>query len=261
MVTRGVRQCIVHPHNCAGVFSLVNKVMTCMELYVKVRVNFPPKETLYSQATTDIWSLMFEPFDGVFDDEERSDAIIGYPHPAYTNRIAGDTYTRNDEWRFRLHNQFSRLKVRTDVLELAESILPGEIHECIGVLYRGEKELAIEQRTGMIASPEAMCERVNRVSGSAPIFVCADSVEANDRFKALLGRRMYFWEQGDKCENIGQSVHRSRRHGDDHVKKSLAMVLALSRTRHFVHAVSNMATAVLYINPWLPHTFVEMPRV
>ena len=37
------------------------------------------------------------------------------------------------------------------------------------------------------------------------------------------------------------------------------MVLALSRTRHFVHAVSIMATAVLYINPWLLHTFVETP--
>lgn len=257
MVSPGVRQCIIRPHNCAGVFSLVNKVMTCMELYPRIRVSFPPKETLFRSSTADVWSVMFEPFEDPFHDDEASDTIINYPHPAYTNRTAADTYCRKDGWRFRLHNQFSKLRVQKDVLELADTILSGRIEQCVGVLYRGEKELATEQRTGVISSPEAMCERINRASREAPVFVCADSNEANERFKAILGNRMFFWEQGDRCEKIGQTVHRGRGYGDEHLKKTLAMVLALSRTRHFVHAVSNMATAVLYINPWLQNSFVE----
>jgi hypothetical protein len=152
--------------------------------------------------------------------------------------------------------KFSKLKIKPDVLELASTILPGRIEQCIGVLYRGEKELAIEQRTGVIPSPEIMCERIKGASRDEPVFVCADSREANERFRADLGGRMLFWEQGDKCEKIGETVHRGG-YGDEHLKKTLAMVLALSRTRHFVHGVSNMATAVLYINPWLPNTFVE----
>jgi hypothetical protein len=251
------RQCVVRPHHCADVFSLVNKVITCMELYARVRVSFPPEETLFIRCSADVWSLMFEPFEELVEDDAPTVSIIEYPHPAYTNRDAGDAYSRKDSWRHRLHSQFSKLKVKTDVLELASTILPGRIEECIGVLYRGEKELAREQRTGVIPSPEAMCEQINRVSLEAPVFVCADSNEANERFKAILGERMVCWEKGDRCEKIGQSVHEGRRNGDEHVKKTLAMVLALSRARHFVHAVSNMATAVLYINPSLPHTFVE----
>jgi hypothetical protein len=259
MHSSGPRQCLIRPHDCAGVFSLVNKVITCMDLYPKVRVSFPPRETLFPRCTADVWSLMFEPFETLFDDHEDCDTIINYPHPAYTNRTAANTYTGKDGWRHRLHSQFSKLKVKPDVLELANTILPGRIQECIGVLYRGEKELAAEQRTGVISSPEAMCERINSVSRDGLVFVCADSFEANARFNTILGERMFFWEAGDRCELIGQTVHRGRGHGDEHVKKTLAMVLALSRTRHFVHAVSNMATAVLYINPWLPHTFVETP--
>jgi hypothetical protein len=259
MVTPGTTQCVVRPHPCAGLFSLINKVLTCMELYTRVQVEFPPEQTMFKSADSDIWSTMFEsPPDSMLESDQPFDTIINYPHPTYTNKNAGDCYGRRDGWRFRLHRQFSRLQIRREIMDLAATIFPGTISDSIGLLYRGEKELGWEQRTGVLPSPEEMCSAVNRISGTHPlVFVCADSVEANERFKSALGERLIFWEQGDKCQKIGDGVHRVNRFGSEHVRKSLALVMALSKTRHFVHAVSNMATAVLYFNPWLPHTFVE----
>jgi hypothetical protein len=230
-----------------------------MELYPTVRVDFPPHQTLFRVATKNLWDVLFEPFSEAFLESEPRDTIVTYPHPTYTNAWAGDTYFRRDGWRFRLHNQFSRLRIKKEVLELADSILPGHIEGCIGVLFRGESMLAAEQRTKVIPSPEAMCTQINKISRDAPVFVCADSIEANEQFRALLGERMLFWADGDRSEKIGQGGHLTGKYGDEHLKRTLAMVLALSRTRHFVHAISNMATAVLYVNPWLPHRFVETP--
>jgi len=226
-----------------------------MELYSRIRVKFPPEETMFRRASADVWSIMFEPFEDQFNDYSATDTIIEYPHSTYTNSTVGDTYLLNDGWRHRLHSQFSKLKIRREVLDLADTILPEQIGQCIGILYRGEKALAVEQRTGVLSSPEAICERVDRISRQWPVFVCADSREANERFGRILGGRMLFWEQADRCERIGQGFGPGL--GDDHLRKTLAMVLALSRTQHFVHGISNMATGVLYINPWLLHTFVE----
>lgn len=257
MVTPGVKQCVVRPHHMAGVFSLVNKVITCMELYQRVKVEFPPEQTRYKSAGQDIWKTIFDDCEVTTLVDGPVDTIVEYPHNRYTNANAGNAYCRSDGWRFRLHNQFSRLRVHDTVLELAKTVWPQKMEEAVTVLYRGEKLLAREQRTGILPTPEQMCNAAVKVAGTAPIFVAADSWEATDRFKERLGAQMIFWQDCDRCAKVGQAVH-GLGAGSGEVQRAAALALAMSRTKHLVHAVSNLATAVLYINPWLKHTFVEV---
>lgn len=259
MITNEVKQCIVRPHFMAGVFSLINKVLTCMEIYARVKVEFPPQQTRYKFAQEDIWTSVFEPSKVNTLGDGPVDVVVEYPHNRYTNANAGNTYVRNDDWRFRLHNQFSRLRIRPEVFELADAILPGELEGAVGVLHRGEKLLAREQRTGVLPTPVEMCDAVRNIVGNQPIFVAADSWEATDQFKKRLGSQMLIWEDCDRCEYMGQAVH-GQTAGTGEVRRAVALAIALSRTQHLVHAVSNIATAVLYMNPWLKHTFVEVKR-
>lgn len=258
MTSPEATQCIVRPHHMAGVFSLVNKVLTCMELYSRVKVEFLPEQTRYKSAEMDIWKLLFDDCEATELADGPADVVVEYPHNRYTNANAGNAYCRNDGWRFRLHTQFSRLRVRDEVLQMAQTILPGELEKAVGVVCRGEKPLAREQRTGVLPTPNQMGRIALQVAGDdGSIFVAADSKEATELFARQLGKKMLVWEDCDRCEKIGQAVHGVRA-GTGEVKRALALALALSRTKHLVHAVSNLATAVLYINPRLEHTFVEV---
>jgi len=67
-----------------------------MELYSRIRVKFPPEETMFRRASADVWSIMFEPFEDQFNDYSATDTIIEYPHSTYTNSTVGDTYLLND---------------------------------------------------------------------------------------------------------------------------------------------------------------------
>lgn len=253
-----VNQCIVRPHAGGGLFSLINKVMTCMELYATVCVDFAPHESLYKSAEGDLWSTLFYPSGASIDFDEPFDIVVKYPHSRYTHRNAGNRYILQDGWRERLNSHYRKLKVRKEVLKLSESVLDYRICSSVSILYRGERALAMEQRTQVHPSPEQMCAQLDQLGFDGPVFVSADSTEAQDRFRSILGNRMQSWLDVERCQRIGQSPHFRSAFGSDHIRKMLALALVLSRTRHLIHAVSNIATAVLYINPALPHTFVEV---
>ncbi len=229
-----------------------------MELYSTVCVDYAPHESLYKSAERDLWSTLFYPCEVPIDFAEPFDVVVKYPHWRYTHRNAGHRYTFQDGWRERLHSYYRTLKVRDEILKLSESVIPDHVSSCVGILYRGERALAMEQRTGVHPSPEHMCAELDRIGLEGPVFVSADSLEAQERFRSILGKQMQAWPDVERSVRIGQSPHFRAALGSDHIRKMFALALVLSRTRHLIHAVSNIATAVLYINPALPHTFVEV---
>jgi hypothetical protein len=250
---------VIRTHPGGGLFSLINKVITCMEIYDRVRVDYPPGESLYTSSDDDLWSLLFEPFEDEWDPLAKTDTIVRFPHTNYTWRFAGDLYESGGAWRSRLHQYYSKLKLRPEIDSLSRTIVPGRLADCVSILYRSEHALAMEQRTSVHPSPEQMCEVAEKISGNGKIFVAADTVEAQSRFQARLGDRMLFWPEAERGERMGQSFHWTKAYGSEHIRKMMALALALAKTKHFVHAVSNIATAVLYINPSLPDTFMEVP--
>lgn len=252
--------CVVIPHR-GGIFSLFNKVITCMEIYPRVEVSFPPGQTFYRNVTEkNLWEVICHPLrDAPLEGEHRA-IVMEYPHLRYTGSRTGHLYKLGEDWRQRLHGQFQKIEVKTEVLGIANSILPESLHQCVAVLHRGEKGLAREQLTGVLPSVDDMCQAVNAVSKYAPVFVCADSDEAAYEFHARLGGRMLTWDVINRVPLTGQSPVCHDTYGSGHVRNMFARTLAMSRTAHLIHPVSNIATAMLYMNPKLTHTFVEVTR-
>lgn len=229
-----------------------------MDLYERVKVEFPCEETFYKHAQGDVWDAVFEPCEATTLIEAPADVVVEFPKNTYTGANAGNAYGREDGWRDRLNGHFLKLRVRGEVRELASQVHEG-MSEAVAVMYRGDNFLSREQRTGILPTPENMSDEVEALGKKGPVFVAADSWEATERFRDRLGNRVVYWVDGERCEKMGQSVY-GRRPGITQIQKALALGLALSNAKHFVHAVSNMATAVLYMNSQLPHTFVERSK-
>ena len=252
------KACVVLPHHGGGVFSLFNKVITCMELYSRVRVDYSAAGTLYKQAAEkNLWDTICHPLPDPPLSAEACDVVRRYPHFRYTGRSAGRLYGRDQSWRARLHRLFQRIKVRREVIELSRSIFPQQLHRSITILHRSETTLAIEQLNGMLPSIDEMCRAAGAVSTQRPIFVCADSHEGTEEFRRRLGPRMMVWDAVDRAAAAGEAPHFKETFGSDHVRRMFALVMAISRTAHLVHPTSNIATAALYMNPRLAHTFVQ----
>jgi hypothetical protein len=231
-----------------------------MELYERVRVTFPPSETHYKHVSeANLWEVICHPLRNPPHDNEPCDRVTTYPHDQYTGSQAGHLYWRADGWRNRLHKHFQRIEPKDAVLEVSRSIFPDVIKQSIAVIHRAERGLAREQLTGELPSVEDMCEAVNKISQHTPVLVCADSSEATDEFRRRLKERALIWNGLDHVP-AGSAPHFRDNYGNEHVHNMFARTLALSQSSHLVHPVSNIATAALYMNPALRHTFVEVPR-
>ena len=260
MLVSRPRACVFAPHHGGGLFSLFNKVITCMEIYARVRVDYPPGQTHYKCVIEkNLWEVICHPLRDAPLDGETCDIVKEYPHFQYTGSQAGHLYWRADGWRTRLHKQFQKISLKNEMLAVADSIFPEILPRSIAVIHRGEAGLAREQLTGVLPSVDDMCLAINAVSRSDPVLICADSDEAVDEFRSRLGDRMKIWEELDRVK-AGQAPHFRDIYGSDHVRNMFARTLALSRAAHLVHPVSNIATAALYMNPQLAHTFVEVTK-
>lgn len=231
-----------------------------MEIYERVRVSFPPSETHYKNVSeTNLWEVICDPLRNAPHEHEACDRVMTYPHDQYTGSQAGHLYWRADGWRNRLHQQFQRIEPKDAVLEVARSIFPDVIQQSISVIHRAESGLAREQLTGELPSVEDMCEAVNKICKHAPVLVCADSSETTEEFRSRLQKRALIWDGLDRVP-AGSAPHFRDSYGSEHVRNMFARTLALSQSAHLIHPVSNIATAALYMNPKLPHSFIEVPR-
>jgi hypothetical protein len=250
--------CIVVPHRGGGLFSLFNKVITCMEIYPRIRVDYLPRQTPYKRvAEKNLWETICHPLRNAPVDGEPCDLVESYPHHRYTGRTAGRLYGLDESWRSRLHPHFKGIEVKGEVFEIARSISAGVLLECITILHRTEPALAREQLNGVLPTVDELCQAANAVSAHRPVFVCADSHEGTAAFRQRLGTRVVVWDAADRTERSGKALQHTGTCGSDHVRRMFALTLAISRTAHLVHPTSNIATAALYMNPKLAHTFVQ----
>ena len=151
----------------------MNKVITCLDLYERAKVDFPCSDTFYKHTEGDVWDLVYDPCEATTLREGPADIVIGYPKNTYTGAKAGDAYCRNDGWRERLYGHFLKLPVKREVREMAEGVC-GSMKDAVAVMHRGDGFLCREQRTGVLPTPEDMCDAVEALGGDGPVFVAAD---------------------------------------------------------------------------------------
>jgi hypothetical protein len=113
----------------------------------------------------------------------------------------------------------------------------------------------VEQLTKKVPTIEEICRAINKYDSSMPVFLVCDSDNALLEFKDRLNNKVNHYDMPRSTQN-GEH-HFEERLDEIHVQTMVAQTIALSRCKHFVHHVSNIATAVLYMNPEMSHTFVQ----
>ncbi len=116
--------------------------------------------------------------------------------------------------------------------------------------------LSGEQPNGRMPSLRAMTDAVRGIASPGDvIFLATDNCEAVAAFRESFGSRLYFRDI-HRTQTMNTKLHHASPQTVEEAKDCVVDALLLARCNHFVHVVCNIATAVLYFNPTLAHTFV-----
>jgi hypothetical protein len=236
---------MAHP---AGLFSLINKVVTAAEIYDNVHVDFS-KGTLYSPIGINLWDQLFEPT------INRGGIILkDYLHYDYTGGREGRAALLyapgNDNWRSVLNAVFSKFKIQDAIYA---SMTPSDYPQgpVVSVLVRSGPN-DIEQPSGKHASFADYFKLINGVLADSPettIYLVASDNEAVSAFTAEYGNKLLYdvrIRRGDTRSAL--FLEETPQYIED-AKHCLRVVILMSKAATLIHPVSNMATAALYMNP------------
>lgn len=237
---------IVKAHS-AGLFSLINNVMTCMEQYEHVQVDWS-NGTMYSPPGVNLWDELFRPRGPVAEPFKVLEVNEDY---WLTGLDAGKLYQGSDEWRWRLAPVWNKLCPRPEIVDASRDFpLPKRV---VAALVRAHAHYA-EQLTARSQTFDEYAAAIEREIGDGTLYLaCGDNETLNwfmDRFPVLCHpeTRRVATRDIDMHKAFPQTVADAR--------ICLEEVLIMSRADVFVSGISNMATAALYMNPRLKHVFL-----
>jgi len=243
--TRCSMNCLVVPHH-AGLFSNINKVVTCLRAYDRVGIDWS-----YGSLYGDCWNDLFEPMPRP---EGPVELVSEFPFYDITAACAGILYQNACwHWRSRYNLCWRKLRVRK---ELLESVPFGREGDFVAVQIRSNA-IAGEQLSGRMQTLDEYAFALSKVlrEGSA-VFVMSSDEESlqwmRDRFPCFYRPDVRRGARRDLPE-----PHLSVPQTAEDAKNCLLEVLMVAQCRAFIHPVSNMATAALYINPQLESIYLK----
>ncbi len=251
--------CTILPHRGGGLFSQLNKVISVMASRETASVAVDWTEMpFYQQATEEnLWRHLFSN-KGEFNPD--SPRITAWPDMSFTGKNAATKYQSSPKWRVELNRWWSEVTVRRELEAEAEAFLaPHRNKPLFGALVRS-LPLAGEQPGKKMPPPEKTMLRLEKLLRDAPhgkIFLAADNQEALAAFQARFGGSLLH-RDAPRSPDWNTEPHQLRPQTVRDLQTCLIEALVLSRCDHFVHNVSNMATAVLYMRPLMPHTFISV---
>jgi len=244
---------ILIPHSPeAGLFSQINFLITYID-------------TLGHAEFFVDWSggILYSTGDGtnVFEElfvqnrvrDEESEIVQEWPHHRYTGPGADPLYLSGNWWRARLHDCWEQLTVRKELLDEVEAYCV-TWKERPAALHVRNSKIGAECPQGRAPSLEDYAAVVRGIRG--PIFLATDNSETLEFFRELLGDRLLSREVG-RSGDMKTEYHLSERQSIRDAQNCLLDALIMSRCSQLIHSVSNIATAVLSINPTLDHIYVR----
>ena len=240
---------IIGSHNPdAGLFSHINLIITHLEFHDARDIHVDWTEGLpYSQPSR---GNLFEHLFVQFSARRPGDEMCrGWPHYDYTYRNAWKLYKADDRWRWDLNSRWRNFQVRPEILEEVESFRSSWPDQVIGLHVRN---LNISSECPGSLCPTLEDYRRSLEGSDAPVFLATDNMEAVEFFREVVGERL-----------ISRAIHRARDMSSEYhlaveqtiedARNCLVDALLLASCQLLIHSVSNIATAVLYMNPSLRH--------
>jgi hypothetical protein len=240
------RACVVKPHN-AGLFSLINKVVTCLRIYESVHVDWS-EGCIYG----DCWTELFEPTappTGEFD------TIVDYPFMDMTAANAGNLYENQGwGWRKNFHELWERLHVRSDIMADVDEMAEGT--PFVSAIIRSDFHAA-EQVNKRSQTLDEYAREFSQLNAERYFIMSSDEETLawmNERFQC-------FWvalkKEGRMKTRGDTEIHTSVAQTPEDARWVLLEVMIAARATTLVHPVSNMATAALYINPDMKNVYLR----
>ncbi len=243
--------CIVKAHR-AGLGSLLNAVITCMELYNPVAVDW--RGTLYSDE--DIWPMLFQPTPPL---EGPYDIITGYPSQWLTYKAAGYLYQMEDvAWREKCHRLWQRIKPLPRVTAFVNWFVEEHFAKrpVVAVLVRAHPS-AGEQLTNRIQTLDEYATAIEaelRGSDRRQVYIASSDEQSLSWFRDRFNVRHHPGTRRAETRDVDR--HLAVKQNEIDALNVLQEVLIMARTDVLIHPVSNLATACLYINPSLRSVYL-----
>jgi hypothetical protein len=235
----------------AGLFSHINFVVTHIDAlgHADFHVDWTEEIPYADCEGNNLFDLLFiQPPRGTGDHQ----ILRTWPHYRYTGSDAASLYTGSLRWRWRLHDCWNLLHVRDEILR--------EVEEYCGSWTKDATALHVRNRRIGTECPGGRAptlEDYGRVlyGGLEAVYLATDNDEAVEYFRSLLGDRLRTRVIA-RSADMDTEHHLSGSQSFQDARECLIDALIMARCARLVHSVSNIATAVLYMNPWLSHVFV-----
>lgn len=244
------KSCVILPHH-AGLFSLINNVITCKLLYDHVHVDWSHGCIYGRPEDGNIWNHLFRPT--IPPDGHSHDVLTNYPFQWLTYKNAAELYVNQDSgWREKCHAVWESLGLKVEIKDKVADVCTEWFLKApafISVLIRSIPH-AGEQITDRIQSFDDYAAAIETELKNQPdgtrVFIAANDSESiawmAQRFPILTTYR----ERGN-ARSIDWHLARPQTVQD--AIDCVVDVVLMSRASAFIHCVSNMATGALYINP------------
>lgn len=261
----------------AGFFSVFNKLFGYLQRFQPVyAVSWYVMNPSNAYGEGEIFSKVFTPYVNLeYKDYEIQPVVCTkYIDGTLTGREACRLYTREGcekyniplDWRKQMNNLFLKYylihnqSILTKYQEFLQRIYmyKQEQKKIITFLLR-HPALNVEQENNVLPSYEMYDHEILKVSGgdlSKSVLVClTDSQEAFEYFTEKYKNYTILFPDVERVRaNEIDSTYRPG--GDEKIEIAMLSVLYLTAGDHFIHPVSNMATAVLIINPNIEHSYL-----
>lgn len=243
-----VDQAIIKAHR-GGFFSLLGNVLTCLEIYDNIKVDWSTSayEIPAEFADRNLWNYFFlnfnEPLDGSFDVWEN------YPHQKLTYKNVAQLYQGSQSWRWMYHGLWKRIELRYDFRNLQKDA--AHIYqEMTGIIIRSHPH-AGEQISDKSQPLDEYAREIEKAN-TEKVFVMSGDEESLAWFR-------------ERFNCISHPVKRMASRNDDHFSHPVTLkdaievfgeALALSACRTIIHPVSNISTFALIANPRAKSVFL-----
>lgn len=242
------KACIVRPHN-AGLFSQINKVVTCATLYDHVHVDWTGNTT-YGSPKEDLWPRLFKP-----TVNKGGEVVVDYPNREITGTEAGNIY--GTDWRGKYHEAWKKFTVQPILTEAARIFVKYWPEPAVGCLVRfhGHHREQLSDKSQQLS--DYVLEIEKRLNQDTPIYVMSGDEETLQYFRERYGSRVSYWTDVRRTKTRDTNQMDATRQTFVDAEIALVEVLVMSHCRALIHPTSNMATSALYMNPKLEGVYLK----
>lgn len=246
------RNAIVYPHG-GGVFSLLNNVITCLDLYRGGKVHPDWTGSSYGRPEDgNLWNYLFEPTEAPTGDY---DVIRGYPDQWLTYKNVHHLYTGDQEWRERLNYLYETfISPLPEIMARVDEFINfhlGPHYTSALIRFDGHSgEQVSDQSQGL---NQYMGAILDNWLPEEKVFVMCGDFATMEYFNTASGDAVFY---PHTRRTPDRSTDCFGFNSIEDAKNVLIEVLIASRGRALFHGISNMSTAALIINPSLKSIYL-----